>query len=391
MNASSPTVLLLDDGELDDARALLEQIGADFVHLRGQGGPAPLPLPRVLLIASARRAIAFAQERKAPHLSTGAPVHPWDAGRDDEGAARPVGLVVVTEDSPTLRTMLREAGFDVLVRRPVHPTVLRLLVLRALYQGPEKRGEERVPLGDEVVYRAGPGARRGVLADLSRAGCRLISRYGARRGMRITVEAPDDGAPGGSLPLHGRVLRCSPADEGAVMRELAIAVEFEALAEPARQRLEALLHRRAAAARASEEQPLGPEAPQDEAERENRRQHRRGSYPRRVLLLQDQASRVVMGRDLSVNGMRIDPHPELSLGSSLRLAVYANAREEPLLLTATVVRADAEGAVALRFEGIEARVARRLEALVSSLPAVESLHDSEAESLGAVVAEILPR
>jgi hypothetical protein len=89
--------------------------------------------------------------------------------------------------------------------------------------------------------------------------------------------------------------------------------------------------------------------------------------------------------------MRIDPRPGLEVGADLRLAVYGGMREEPFLLQAKVVRAVAEGAVALKFEAVSDAMARRLEALVAGLPPVESLDDGEAGSLGAVVAEILPR
>jgi hypothetical protein len=387
MTASSPAVLLLDDGELNETRALLEELGADFIHLRGQAGPAPLPFPRVLLIASARRAVALAQERTAPRPHSGSPLHPWDAAAQGRGEGRrPIAMVIASEDSPTLRGMLREGGFDVLLRQPVHPTVLRLLVLRALYQGPEKRREERLALGDSVVYRAGPLARRALLADLSRAGCRLISRYGARRGMRIAVELPSgDGTP---LLVEGHVLRSAPSREGARDREVAIGVAFEALSPTARERLEAMVRRRALTA-----QPPGHEAEPEEsaASPSERRRHRRGSYPRRVQVLEDEASRVLMGRDLSVSGMRIDPHPGLEVGTDLQLAVYAGMREEPFLLRAKVVRGGLEGAVALRFENVSEAAAQRLEALVAALPPVESLDDGEAGSLGAVVAEILPR
>jgi PilZ domain len=108
-------------------------------------------------------------------------------------------------------------------------------------------------------------------------------------------------------------------------------------------------------------------------------------------VLEEEASRVLMGRDLSVSGMRIDPHPGLEVGTELQLAVYAGMREEPFLLRAKVVRGGVEGAVALRFEEVSDAVNRRLEALVAALPPVESLDDGEGGSLGTVVAEILSR
>jgi hypothetical protein len=208
--------------------------------------------------------------------------------------------------------------------------------------------------------------------------------------MRIAVELPTgDGAP---LLVEGHVLRSEPAREGARAREVAIGVAFEALSPTARERLEALVQRRADAAEALPEHPAEASEPEAEpASPGERRRHRRGAYPRRVQVLEEEASRVLMGRDLSVSGMRIDPHPGLEVGADLQLAVYGGMREEPFLVRATVVRAGVEGAVALRFEEVSDALARRLEALVAGLPPVESLDDGEAGSLGAVVAEIVPR
>ena len=61
----------------------------------------------------------------------------------------PMKIAVVTEDSNTLRSMLRRIGFDLLVRRPVHPYALKLLLARALYRS--------VPVGAEIppaLFRA---------------------------------------------------------------------------------------------------------------------------------------------------------------------------------------------------------------------------------------------
>ncbi len=45
-----------------------------------------------------------------------------------------------------------------------------------------------------------------------------------------------------------------------------------------------------------------------------------------------------MGRDLSMGGMRIEPHPGLEMGKTLRLAIYGAPREEPFIVRARVVR-----------------------------------------------------
>ena len=109
----TPAVLLVDDGELDDVRELLESLDPQLEHLRGGAVPMSAPPPERLFVCTTRRA------RLA---------EPWN-GRADA----PVRICIVTEDSNTARQMLRRLGFDYLVRRPFHPFALRLLVLRALY------------------------------------------------------------------------------------------------------------------------------------------------------------------------------------------------------------------------------------------------------------------
>ncbi|MDH3687585.1 MAG: hypothetical protein OEP95_15235, partial [Myxococcales bacterium] len=109
--SDAPSVLLVDDGELDDVRELLEEIGVDYVHLRGGAIPESPAPPRALFLATTRRAML---------------AQPWSFPRG-EGPTR---IAVVTEDSNTARSMLRRIGFDFLVRRPCHPYALRLLVTR---------------------------------------------------------------------------------------------------------------------------------------------------------------------------------------------------------------------------------------------------------------------
>jgi hypothetical protein len=47
--------------------------------------------------------------------------------------------------------------------------------------------------------------------------------------------------------------------------------------------------------------------------------------------------------------------------------------------------------VAVRFEGLSADAARRIEELVARLPAVEPLQDGECAALGSVVSRVLER
>jgi hypothetical protein len=122
----------------------------------------------------------------------------------------------------------------------------------------------------------------------------------------------------------------------------------------------------------------------------DRRGGRRAAYVKTVPAFGKRALRVLVGRDLAVGGMRIDPLPGLQLGDRLHLAIYGEAGESPFLVWASVCRDDGESGMALAFDPLPGEVATRLERLVGSLPAVESLHDSEIQAMGTVMSEILP-
>ena len=64
---------------------------------------------------------------------------------------------------------------DFLLERPVDPESLRLLVLHALYSGPERRRYERAAMSVVVKVRTGLRAGKATLVDLSLRGCRLTS------------------------------------------------------------------------------------------------------------------------------------------------------------------------------------------------------------------------
>jgi hypothetical protein len=119
-----------------------------------------------------------------------------------------------------------------------------------------------------------------------------------------------------------------------------------------------------------------------------RRQDERHAFRKLVAALDERASRVVMGHDISRGGMRIDPHPDLQVGHEIRLSIYGEPGCEPISVRAKVVRDDGAAGLALRFRDLPADVRERIESLVASLPAVEALDQGEVESLGAVVSEI---
>ncbi|MBW2267161.1 MAG: PilZ domain-containing protein [Deltaproteobacteria bacterium] len=429
--ASSPEVLLLDDGELDEVQSILDSLGVSYGRVRGAAIAGKTPAPRKLLVTTPRRidAVPF-------------------VGSDCDAIVR---IVVVSEDSPTLRAQLRDVGFDYLVRHPVHPIALRLLLLRCLFSGSERREDERVPVGFEVSYRMGLLPKRAVLADLSTRGCRILSKWAAEPGKRISLTIPPRAGVAEPLTLRGKVVRLTLDEHMAPAGPYSAAVEFEPLSDTAKTKLKWVLEERARGpaqlgAEARKPQPeldppetsaedltrdmdveidvqLTPEPEDAEAAelteaavseeltsaadadtREEptsaadadadpaggeRRGGPRALYKRRIPAFGERAMRVLVARDLSIGGMRIDHESGLAIGDRLHLAIYGAADEEPFLVWASVDRDDGDRGLLLAFDPIPPAIAQQLEQVVVNLPAVESLHNEDAHSMGSVVSEIL--
>lgn len=442
----SSAVLLLDDGELDDVQAILDDCQISYGRVRGGAIVPNTPAPRRLLVTTPRRIEAV----QFPESET------------DEL----MRIVVVNGDSPTLRAHLREVGFDYLVRRPVHAEALRLLLLHCIYQGEERRSEPRVPVGLQVSFRTGLLPRKAMLADLSTRGCRILSRWAIEPGKRIRVTIPEGAGVSESITLKGEVLRMILNEHLGPEGPYSAAVAFDPLPDAARQELEWLLTERARGpatlrpdrpssdpdsddpldspetrdsygmahgisvevdvrmdantalpldepllapiheprpeAMPGAEHPIGTQAepgspgvetpanaPVATAPEAERREMQRGAYPMRVPAFGDRAMRVLVARDLSIGGMRIEKDAGLEVGDRLHLAIYGDANEEPLLVWATVDRDDGDNGMALVFDEVHPMIGEQLEKVVADLPAVESLHDDEARAMGTVVTEII--
>ncbi len=405
-----PAVLVLDDGELEDVHQLLQELGVACARVRGGAIVDGTPAPKDLLISTPRR-IGAVEDAVADAVSP------------------PIRVMIVNEDSNALRTRLRRSGFDYLVRRPVHSEALRLLLLHCLYKGEERRREPRVAVGFEVTFRAGLLTRRATLLDLSVRGCRLHARTRVEPGKRIKVQIPEALDAGDPLSVAGRVARAeSAARRGTEAWELGVA--FDTVDDATRHALEILIEDRShgpatlrsgsqAAWSAREiapppeemppkhETPPPPRAhavrpaptaaaapraeerPADGAAGADRRANRRGAYAQTVPAFGNRALRVLVGRDLSGAGMRIEPQPERAIGDRLHLAIYGEPGEEPMLVWGRVARDDGDRGTVVLFDEVGPEVAVRLERVVADLPAVESLRDTEAEAMGTVLTEIV--
>jgi hypothetical protein len=399
------SVLLIHDGELDDVRAALEQIGAEVADLRGGSVPERVEPPRDLLVTTARRARA---------------VESWPPPRGEP--ARPAKIAVVTEDSVAARRMLRAMGFDFLVRRPVHPEALRLLLVRCLFRGVERRRHPRSPVGYEIGYRVGLRRSSAVLTELSPDSVGLRSLRPVPVGAELALRIPGELLGGERLTVRARVIRSDERRRADGTREFALALVLDPGAHAARRRLEELLWSiqsgpptlgqavadgpasvatqpapRCPAPRAAAPAPSSPPGctaelparPTRASARRERRRHPRGAFARKVLADGERATRILVGRDLSGGGMRADCDPDLAPGSRVRIAIYGASDEPPIEVEARVARNDPQGGLGLSFEAVDAETVERLERLVGSLPSVESLHEDEAGSVGTVVSRLV--
>ena len=410
--ASSRRVLLLHDGDLADVRALLVRLGAEIVEsARGaeQEGWE-------VAVANAR------QVRSIPRESNG---------------VRGIRIAILDRNTRTLRSLLRRTGVDLIVCRPVHPAALRGLLLHALYRGPERRSR-RVAIGAPVRFRAGLRRRSAILADLSVRGCLLISNEPVRVGGQVSVYLPDVRSPGRSFTVRGRVVRAVQAagdeangdgfavafsdisrdtalllkeavaahvegpalcaDAPAAAAELAVAaetpcVEPDAAAAPPAAEAVGTRYTRGSKTRevvrvpSSFEVPGGSPAPaQQAAGRERRREPRRAIAGRRVVALGDEAARVLIGRDLSSRGMRVERTQTLRLGQRFRIALHVGPGETPLVVHAEVARDDGLAGFMLRFRDLTGAAERYLVKMIDSLPVLEA-RNATAERV--VVSEIL--
>lgn len=421
-------VLICHDGELADICGMLRALGRDFSERLGPPSLAELTRSFDVVVATPARALRLARLLERPETRS---------------------IVVAEAGTRSAGRRLHMIGVEWIVRRPVHPAALRLLLQHVLYRGPERRRSGRVSVGLEVRYRAGLMPHRGVLREVSLRGASLIARRRVPPGRRIALRVPDGG---GLLVLRGEVLRCRPVAPGQL--ELGIALDPHprnplqslrrlvehyaqgpascaaaslAPAESAPGRLASLTDgreqrprdagaceadaresarrdsdrasdrldgnheadRRAPERREAEADRRAAERREAEADRcaAERREADRRAFGRRVIAVGEAAPRVLVGRDLSLGGMRVEADSSLTPGQRLKLALHANAGETPLVLEAEVLRSDASGS-GLRFAALGEPSRRYLAKILDSLPelaAPNAIGEEERRILAEVV------
>jgi hypothetical protein len=346
-------VLVCHDGELGDVCGILRELRCSFAERVGAVPLADLAHAWDLVLASPIRALRLGSALGRPETRS---------------------IVVADPGTRTAGRRLHQLGVEWIVRRPVHPAALRLLIQHALYRGPERRRAQRVSIGLPIRFRSRWLPRRAVLREMSMRGASLITEQRVSLGSRISLQLTD---PGGPITLRGEVVRCRALGAGEV--ELGIAFDPHPLAPL--QDLRRVMDRYARGpalcgepsmapvpsatplAAAAEAQPPAAAAPSEA----DRREATRRVFPRRVIALGEDAPRVLIGRDLSLGGMAVEAGVPLATGQRLKLALHVRAGEVPLVVEAQVVRSDGAG-VGLRFDALSEATRGYLAKMLDALP-----------------------
>lgn len=365
MATTRPDALILDDGELQDVRNILDQLGALYAT---EGDEAAL-LEVPLLVTSLGRA------RQIHAKGSPLPKHV-------------LHLVVANADDRDLGAALRGAVCDFIVRRPVDASVLALVTRRAGYRGPERRRVLRVGIGTpvRVSLEGCRGTEDVILAQLSIAGCGLISRDPLPR-VELSVQFPAELTAPRGLSLDGRVLHTREvATADGLVYDSSVAFDEVRLGD--RVTLRAVM--------AGQPIDFRPEAISGSSPRQlaadagdDRREVRRRAFAHRTLAGVERRgfTRVLIGRDISLAGMRVEREPDLGLGDAVHLALYSSNREEPIVIDATVQRDDEEEGWYLGFDASNQGTRSQLVRLIEDL-------EDERESDGQptwVVSEVAER
>jgi hypothetical protein len=367
----APWILLLDDGELDDVRAVLEEVGVDFEQWNKSDLVASPPYPRHLLVTTAAHAIS-ARLRRFPTRTR----------------ERAIWIAVATGNSRSQRSAILGAGFDYLVRRPVHPGAFRSLLREVLYRGNEQRLKRRVAVGYTITLRVdGRGAAAdALLIDLSPGGCRLLARHPLQRGCELELLFPAELTGTRTFSHRGTVTRSGTGSlAGGEADESCIGVRFHPFEKSSRQPMLDLLNTlNSGPATLPEAWVSAPVVPAKPARAQ------RGAYHEEVAIF-GVDSCVLIGRDLSPGGLRVEPHPALTVGSTLRLALAGTTDASQVLVDARVIRDDGENGIALHFDWIEPKGKEPLRALLRRLPAIETASANAKQRSGVVLTSVIPK
>jgi hypothetical protein len=347
--ASHPKILLLHDDELEDIRTLLHEFSFPFVERGGDPTEVDRATEWELIISSQKRLRAF---------------------KDSKTMQNARCIAVIDNDSRKLRSNASSHGVDFVLSRPVHSAALRLLILHCVYRGPEKRRQGRVSAGARVQVRSGLLWRDAILADISLRGARLVCDKPVKPGAKMNLFFPSKTGNTQCFNLTARSLRTTVATDSSEGHIVAVA--FEGLSPVQGQQLRKVFETfktgPARLERAKAHLACSPTARNSEPEeRTERRATPRVKFEKHVVTVHDEATRVLLCRDISMGGMRVNPNDTLVPGDKLLVAVHIRSRAEPLLVNARVTRDDGDAGLALEFHDLSKDSADYLKKMVNLL------------------------
>jgi hypothetical protein len=253
------------------------------------------------------------------------------------------------------------------------------------------------------------------LLDISRAGCCLLVENSPQVGEQITIKIPAETVGGKALKLRGKVLRSTPNAAHSGSERTALGVILSDITPAMRKTLVDLCERwsespptlprserpRSAtpAVETRDEEVLASEPHtedsqihvenrsatktgdptttelQDSSSADIQQATRRGVFEREIVQVDDELRVVqaLLGRDLSIDGIRVVRQLGLTPGDKLRLALFDTSQQEPLILGAEVSRDDSGSGLFLHFVDLSTEMAARIEEIIATLPTIESI------------------
>jgi hypothetical protein len=340
----------------------------------------------VLVVATAQRLL----ESSPPHLSC------W-----------PTTIVVVQDTSKTLSAHLHRIGVSMILRQPVHPHALRLLLLHSIYRGPERRTRKRTPIGHPVRVGSGLFKSTATLLELSPSGARIEMARMPKLGTALRVQLGKELTRGRPVRLRTKVMRriekTMDTDQGRPEIGLSILNGHEHV-----DTIEAILDRhtdgpsvwktsdsgsgaacgsRCVSKNATiegahitrliadsvEEATLehdsmrgaASESTASPVDPSERRKQTRIPYSKRIVALNEEAARVLVGCDLSPGGMRVVSNTSVAIDDVLKVALHCGSQMEPLVVTARALRDDPENGLVLGFENLSDGQHEHLEKIIA--------------------------
>ena len=354
MQDRAAQVLIQDDGELGALRVLLDEIGVSYRESMPERANEV-----ALLFSTPRHALRLGSLGSALPPST-------------------THIVLADSITNTTRAQLHRFDCQYVVDEAFHAEAMQLLILHSLYRGPERRKSSRIALGEEVKLKIGWRSQSVTLIQLSDRGCGVLCEWDGKHDKPITVTLPKSLTGGSPMPFTGRVVGRGVTTCG----ENTVSIAFSGLTPARCKTLQGMMKRHALGdfqmspvqgrkpgeAKESKKPRATAARKASESGSQERRRSPRAEYDQRVLASGDGRARALIGRDLSVGGMLVEPNEDLVPGEKVKLVLFGKSGTEPIVVRALVLRDNGDTGIALRFEDVSDETRARLEKLMGALP-----------------------